>query len=159
MSSQERAGDEAVGRLKLDVKALTLLYESDDDLRRVLERSFVDSQEDYVRRFVGLLQARARPAEDRGSLPVAVGEIVLASFLTIVGLASFVPVLAGLGTSQSWLGYLSTAVAPAGVPLNAGVPALDFGFSAALLLGAFYTLRRASKSLKDSGMVPEPGRG
>jgi hypothetical protein len=153
------AGDELVARLKLDVKALTLLYESDADLRPVLERSFLESQEGYVTRFVGLLQSR-RPPEDGGNLPVAVGEIVLASFLTIIGLAAFVPVMAGLSTPQQWLHYFSSAVGPTFTngPLYFGVPLLDFVFSALLLLGAFYSLRRAARNLKSAGMVLQPGR-
>lgn len=154
-----KAGDELVARLKLDVKALTLLYESDGDLRPVLERSFLESQEGYVTRFIGLLQSR-RPPEDGGNLPVAVGEIVLASFLTIIGLAAFVPVMAGLSTPQQWLHYFSSAVGPTFTngPLYFGVPLLDFVFSALLLLGAFYSLRRAARNLKSAGMVLQPGR-
>jgi hypothetical protein len=150
-----------VARLKLDVKALTLLYESDADLRPVLERSLVESQEDYVLRFVSLLQSRRPKSEDDGNLPVALGELVLASFLTIIGLASFVPVLAGLTTPQQWLGYFSSALAPSltSGPFFFGAPLLDFVFSAMLLLGAFYSLRRATKNLKKAGMVLEPGRG
>lgn len=159
MSRDEKPGDEVVARLKLDVKALTLLYESDVDLRPVLERSFLESQDAYVTRFVSLLQSR-RPSGDDGSLPVALGEIVLASFLTIVGLAAFVPVLAGLSTPQQWLGYFSSALGPSPTarPLYFGVPLLDFIFSAMLLLGAFYSLRRASRNLKNAGMILEPGR-
>jgi hypothetical protein len=159
LSKDEKAGDEIVARLKLDVKALTLLYEADADLRPVLERSLIDSQEGYVTRFLGLLQTR-RPPEDGGEVPMALGEIVLASFLAIVGLAAFVPVMAGLSTPQQWLGYFSSAVAPALMsgPLQFGVSLLDFAFSAALLLGAFYSLRRAAKNLKNAGMVLEPGR-
>ena len=154
-----KAGDELVARLKLDVKALTLLYESDADLRPVLERSLLESHEGYLTRFVGLLQSR-RPSEDGGNLPVAVGEIILASFLTIIGLAAFVPVMAGLSTPQQWLHYFSGAVGPtfANGPLYFGVPLLDFIFSALLLLGAFYSLRRAARNLKSAGRVLEPGR-
>ncbi|HEV2389416.1 MAG TPA: hypothetical protein VGS04_01710 [Nitrososphaerales archaeon] len=159
MSKDEKAGDDVVARLKLDVKALTLLYESDADLRPVLERSLLDSQDSYVTRFVGLLQSR-RPSDDSGNLPVALGEIVLASFLTIVGLAAFVPVMAGLSTPQQWVGYFSGALGAsfAKGPLFVGVPLLDFVFSALLLLGAFYSLRRAAKNLKNAGMKLEPGR-
>jgi hypothetical protein len=89
---------------------------------------------------------------------VALGEIVLASFLTIVGLAAFVPVLAGLSTPQQWLGFFSNLAPTISGPLSYVVPLLDFGFSALLLLGAFYTLRRASKNLKDAGMALESGR-
>ncbi len=159
MSTDEKMGDEIVARLKLDVRALTLLYESDADLRPVLERSFLESQDSYVTRFTSLLQRR-RPSEDGGNVPIALGEIVLAAFLTIVGLAAFVPVLAGLSTPQQWLGYFSSALAPSSAnrPLYFWVPPLDFLFSAMLLLGAFYSLRRASKSLKNAGMILESGR-
>jgi len=159
LSKDEKAGDEVIARLKLDVKALTLLYESDAGLRPVLERSLVESQDAYLMRFVSLLQTK-RPSEDGGNIPVALGEIVLAAFLTIVGLAAFVPVLAGLSTPQQWLGYFSSALAPSPTagPLYFGVPLLDFVFSATLLLGAFYSLRRASKNLKNAGMILESGR-
>ena len=152
-------GDEIVARLKLDVRALTLLYESDADLRHVLEKSFLESQDSYVMRFMSLLQFR-RPSKDGGNVPIAMGEIVLAAFLTIVGLAAFVPVLAGLSTPQQWLGYFSSALAPSSAngPLYSAVPLLDFVFSAMLLLGAFYSLRRASRSLKNAGMILESGR-
>jgi len=159
LNKDEKAADEVVARLKLDVKALTLLYESDADLRPVLERSLLESQDGYVTRFVSLLQSR-RPSEDDGNLPMALGEIVLASFLTIVGLAAFVPVMAGMSTPQQLLGYLSNAVGTSSTtgPLYFGVPLLDFIFSAMLLLGAFYSLRRAAKNLKNAGMILEPGR-
>jgi hypothetical protein len=159
LSKAERAGDEVVARLKLDVKALTLLYESDSDLRPVLERSLLESQDDYVERFVALLQS-SRASEDGGNLPVALGEIVLASFLTIAGLAAFVPVMVGLSTPQQWLDYFSRALVPsfANGPLYFGVPFLDFVFAAMLLLGAFYSLRRAGRNLKNAGMILEPGR-
>lgn len=159
MGTDSKAGQEIVARLKLDVRALALLYESDADLRPVLERSFLESQDGYVRRFVSLLQSR-RPAEDEGSVPVALAEIVLASFLTIVGIAAFVPVMAGLSTPQQWLNYFSSALVPSFTtgPLYLGVPILDFVFAAVLLLGAFYSLRRAAKNLKSAGLVVEPGR-
>lgn len=159
MDKNEKAGEEILARLKLDVKALTLLYESDSDLRPVLEESLLESHETYLTRFVGLLQSR-RPPEDGGSVPMALGEIVLASFLTVVGLAVLVPVMAGLTNPQQWVKYFSGAVTQSrsSGPLYLGVPLLDFAFSAMLLLGAFYTLRRASKNLKDAGLVREPGR-
>jgi len=43
-------------------------------------------------------------------------------------------------------------------PLHSAAPLLDFVFSAVLLLGAFYALRRAAKNLKNAGMILEPGR-
>lgn len=157
MSADEKASDELISRLKLDIRALALLHESDAELRPVLERSFLESQDQYVRRFVGLLRP-GQQSQEGGNIPMALGEIVLASFLTIIGLAAFVPVMAGLSTPQQWLSYFSGALASSstGGPLFAGVPLLDFVFSAMLLLGAFYSLRRASKNLKRAGLVLEP---
>jgi hypothetical protein len=159
LSIDSKAAEEVVAKLKLDVKALTLLYESDADLRPVIERSLLESQDGYIARFVSLLQSR-RPPRDGGNLPMAVGEIILASFLTILGLAAFVPAMAGLSTPQQWLSYFSSVAGPtfAAQPFYSGVPALDFLFSALLLLGAFYSLRRAGKNLKNAGVALEPGR-
>lgn len=160
MSTDEKAGGEIVSRLKLDIRALDLLYESDADLRPILERSFLESQDAYVTRFTKLLQPR-RAAEGEGNIPMALGELVLASFLTLVGLAAFVPVMVGLSTPQQWLDYFSRALTPSfsGGPLYSGVPLLDFVFAAMLLLGAFYSLRRASKNLKRAGLIVESSGG
>jgi len=156
MSSDEKSGGEIISRLKLDIRALTLLYESDAELRPVIEKSFQESQDDYVIRFMRLLQPR-RASEGGGNIPMALGEIVLASFLTIIGLAAFVPVMARLTTPQQWLDYFSSALSPSFTtgPLYFGVPLLDFVFSAMLLLGAFYSLRQAAKNLKRAGLILE----
>jgi hypothetical protein len=156
LSSDEKADDEIISRLKLDIRGLALLHESDAELRPVLERSFLESQDEYVTRFMRLIQPR-RPSEAEGNVPMALGEIVLASFLTILGLAAFVPVMLGLSSPQQWLDYFSSTLSPSFTsgPLYFGVPLLDFVFSAMLLLGAFYSLRRAAKNLKGAGLILE----
>lgn len=156
MSNDIGDGEEIVSRLKLDIRALTLLYESDGELRPVLERSLVESQEDYVMRFTGLLQKK-RQSETGGNLPMALGEIVLACFFTIVGLAAFVPVMAGVSTPQQWFYYFSSAISPSFTsgPLFPAVALLDFVFATLLLLGAFYSLRRAARNLKGAGLALE----
>lgn len=159
MSRDEKARKEVIGKLELDLRGLGLLYESDAELREVLQKSFLESEDPYVRRFVTLLQSK-RGKEEGGNFPVALGEIVLASFLAIVGLAAFVPVMAGLSTPQQWYGYFSSTLAPSFTsgPLRFGIPLLDFVFAALLLLGAFYSLRRAARNLKNAGLIVEPGR-
>jgi hypothetical protein len=154
LSTDAKAGDEVVSRLKLDVRALTLLYESDAELRPVVEKAFLESQDDYMMRFTAMLQRR-RSTDGGGNIPVALGEIVLASFLTIVGLAAFVPVMAGFSSPQQWLDYYASVLARSVTsgPLSFGVTILDFLFAALLLLGAFYSLRRASINLKRAGLV------
>lgn len=156
MSADEKGQDEVVSRLLLDIRALSLLHESDEELRPLMERTFLESQDDYVRRFVGMVQ-RGQKSEGGGGFPVAAGEVVLASFLTIVGLAAFVPIMAGLDTPQQWFSYVSSSLASsfASGPLYEGAPLLDFVLSVLLLLGAFYTLRQASKSLRRTSLAPQ----
>ena len=155
MSADVKAGDDIVSRLKLDVRALTLLYESDAELRPVLEKAFLESQDEYVTRFARLLRPRRPTEADRGNVPIALGEIVLASFLTIVGLAAFVPVMTGLDEPQQWLEYFTSILSRSGSSVTFGfeIPILDFIFAALLLLGAFYSLRRASLNLKRAGFA------
>ena len=121
----------SISRLKLDIRALALLYESDAELRPVLERSFLESQDPYVRRFVGLLRP-GQQSQEGGNIPMALGEIVLASFLTIIGLAAFVPVMAGLSTPQQWLSYFSGALSPS---FNGGTAVCRCPSSRLCLLG------------------------
>jgi ABC-type uncharacterized transport system YnjBCD permease subunit len=156
LSTDEKAGEGIISRMQLEIRALTLLYESDAKLRSVLERSLLESQDEHVTRFLRLVQPR-RTSEGGGNVPMAVGEIILASFLTIIGLAAFGPVIAGVSTPQQWLDYFSSVISPSFTsgPLYIGLPLLDFAFSAALLLGAFYSLRRAAKNLKNAGMILE----
>jgi hypothetical protein len=65
--------------------------------------------------------------------------------------------MVGLSSPQQWLDYFSSALSPsfASGPLYFGLPLLDFVFSAMLLLGAFYSLRRAAKNLKRAGLILE----
>jgi len=156
MSLDGSKGGELVSKLKLDVKALTLLYESDAALKAIVDRAFTNSGDAEMLRFAGLLQVRRQP-RGRGSFLISLGEIILASFLTILGIVAFVPALTGQLTPHQFLDYFSKALAPSlnSGPLYVGAPALDFVFASVLMLCAFYTLRQASRNIKESGLSPE----
>ena len=145
-----------VSKLKLDVKALTLLHESDTQLKEILDSAFRDSGDSAMLRFAGLLQTKRRQGA-RGPLLISVGEIILASFLTILGIAAFVPSMIGLLTPHQFIDYFSKALAPSldSGPLYVGAPAIEFAFASVLVLCAFYTLRQASRNIKDSGLATE----
>jgi len=144
-----------VSKLALDVKALTLLYGSDDGLRGVLSADFIESRDEDMRRFVRALQTNREP-QTRGAIFVALAEIVLASFLAIMGIVAFVPNLLGLNTPLSMREYFSGLVSASLVPgpLSSAVVALEFVFAAIMMLGSFYTLRQASSSVKRAGTAP-----
>jgi len=151
MSMDANQGDELVSKLKLDVKALSLLYGSDAALKEIIDRAFTNSGDSDMLRFRGLLQPKRR-AGARGLLLISMGEIVLASFLTIFGIAAFVPSLVGLVTPHQFLDYFSRVMAPSlnSGPLYAGAAVLDFVFAALIMVCAFYTLRQASHNIRDS---------
>jgi hypothetical protein len=156
MSVDENQGGELVSKLKLDVKALTLLYESDLALQGMLDKAFAESGDAEMLRFARLLQARRRPG-GLGALLISVGEIILASFLTVLGIAVFIPALVGLVMPQQFLDYFSRTIVPslASSPLFVVAPALDFILASVLMLCAFYTLRQASQSIRESAMILE----
>ena len=155
MSQDDTAqGGELLSRLKLDVKALTLLYGSDSGLKGALDKAFTDSGDPELARFVDLLQ-RGRKRGAGGSMLISLGELVLASFLTILGIAAFVPSLVGILTPHQLIDYLSSAMAPSidSGPLYVGAPVLDFLFAFILVLSAFYTLRQASRDIRESSLA------
>jgi len=156
MSLDANQGDELVSKLKLDVKAISLIYGSDATLKEILDGAFTNSGDDDMLRFAGLLQSKRRPGGG-GPLLISVGEIILASFLTILGIAAFVPSLIGLVTPHQFLDYFSRALAPSlnSGPLYVAAPAVNFVFAAVIMLCAFYTLRQASQNIKDSGAAFE----
>jgi hypothetical protein len=156
MSVDENQGGELVSRLKLDVKALTLLYESDVALQDTLDKAFKEAGDADMQRFVRLLQSRRRPG-GLGILLISLGEIILASFLTVLGIVVFIPALIGLVMPQQFLDYFSRIVVPAlaSSPLFVVAPALDFVLASVLMLCAFYTLRQASHNIRESAMILE----
>jgi hypothetical protein len=156
MSVDENRGGELVSKLKLDVKALTLLYESDLGLKAILDKTFTESGDAEMLRFARLLQSRRRPG-GLGALLISLGEIILASFLTVLGIAVFIPALIGLVMPQQFLDYFSRIVVPAlaSSPLFVVAPALDFVLASVLMLCAFYTLRQASQNIRESAMILE----
>ena len=88
------------------MKALALLYESDTALKDALDKAFTESGDPDLLRFVHLLQSRRRPGGLGASL-ISLGEIVLASFLTVIGIVAFIPTLIGLVMPQQFLDYFS----------------------------------------------------
>jgi hypothetical protein len=156
MSGDKNRGGELVSKLKLDVKALTLLYESDVALQDTLDKTFREPGDADMLRFVRLLQSRRRPG-GLGALLISLGEIILASFLTVLGIVAFIPALIGLVMPQQFLDYFSRILVPAlaSSPLFVVAPALDFVLASVLMLCAFYTLRQASQNIRESGMILE----
>ncbi len=146
--------DSIVEELLLDVKGLMLLNPSDEPLSEVLDSTFVDSNDPDVMRFVSLLQKKEKRSSEGGYFLIAIGEIILAGLLFISGVALISPTILGLGSPAKFLAYfnsISSAISLQALS-NPIVPALEFIIALSLLLAAFFTLRMAAESLKETGI-------
>lgn len=146
--------DDILNRLILDVKALVLLSENDDSLLKAAQEGVINSHDEQVAKFVSLIQPAKKRESARGKFVTALGELILASFLTILGLSLLAPSLMGLKSPEQLLSYFAEIVngISASSQSNPIIPALDFVFALLLLMGSFYLLRHASSDLKDANL-------
>ncbi len=144
-----------VMKLLLDMKAVGLLHPSENELRSALETSILDSRDEQVRRVVSSMGA-GKTGGRTGSVMVAVGELVLASFLMISGLLAISALFSGGGSSSYILQFFSSSLngMVSASPMRQALPVLELAFSILLLLSALYALRRASATLKEAGLQP-----
>jgi len=147
--------EEAIDRIILDIKTLVELEESEEATAKRLRERLLASHDADIKRFLSSLEPY-RPLWPWGQMLIGAGELALAAFLTVIGLILIVPSILGF-TSRGDIGqYLSDLV----LGLSASglsdplVLALGFGFGLFLLLTALYTLRQASRSFGQSGLVP-----
>jgi uncharacterized membrane protein len=144
-----------VMKLVLDMKAVGLLHPSESELRSALETSILDSKDEQVRRVVdsmGIGKTNGRT----GSVVVAVGELILASFLMVSGLLAISALFSGGASSNYIVQFFSSSVndAVATSPMRQALPVLELTFSILLLLSSLFALRRASATLKKAGLQP-----
>ncbi|HXW36652.1 MAG TPA: hypothetical protein VEJ36_01935 [Nitrososphaerales archaeon] len=141
-------------KLVLDMKALALLNPSDKDLQKLVTENLLDSHDDQVRRVLDSIKS-VSPRKGEGNVVIAVGELLLASFLMIAGLVAIAPFLAGVSSPSTLLQYFSSSIgtlatSPAFFPV---LPELVVLLSVVLLMSALYALRKASATLKEQGFA------
>lgn len=146
--------DPMLTRLALDMKAVALLYPAEADLRAALTANVLDSRDEGVRRVVESL-SEGKPRRGSGPLVVAVGELILASFLMASGLVAIASLFGGGSNPAQVIQYFSGAVGgiSGAEPFTQVLPLIEVGLSVALLLSALYALRRASVNIKEAGFV------
>ena len=157
MSSGEKRSNELLDRLILDIKAFVLLQGTDEELRAKVSRRIASSQDQSVVRFVESLQSGA-PQSDLRQLAVAVGEMVMASILVLVGVVTIVPSAAGSDSVSALVHYFEQLGDLAGGAQQASpaVAFIEFALGALLLLSAFYSLRQAGLHLRRAGLGLKP---
>jgi hypothetical protein len=152
MEDERKPGDPTVEKLALDMKAVGLLYPSDADLRTVLASEVLDPRDQQVMRVVSSLGA-GKPKRGLATIIVALGELILTSFLMVGGVASIAGLFLGGTNPDMIIRYFGTAIGSdlASGPLYQLLPVLEVLLSVLLLVSSLYLLRRASLTLKEAG--------
>lgn len=149
--------DAAIDRLVLEIRGLGARHGWGPDTTRRLRERILASHDEDVKGFVAALEPH-RPRRPWGQLLMGMGELVLGAFLTVAGLILVVPSILGFTSRADLARYLSDLSLGLGSAAISEpvVAALGFGFALFLLLAALYTLRQASRGLRESGAVLPP---
>ena len=157
MASDEARTEELLDRLILEIKAVALLYGSEEELRERLQGRIMESHDESVRKFVMALQAR--PGETRGRVALALGELLTAAILVVAGAVVLIPTVAGVDTLSGLAQYFAERTSGTLVtsPLSPYLTFMEFAVGTVLLLSAFFALREAALNLRRAGLTVRSG--
>ncbi len=158
MTSEETKREDLLDRLILDIKAVSLLHETETELREKIEDRIAGSNDESVRKFVRALQTGA-PAQTGRRLALALGELLTAAILVVAGAVVLVPTVAGVNTLSDLERYFAERVSGtvATSPLSPYLSFMEFAVGVVLLLSAFFALREAATILKQAGLAVKSG--
>jgi hypothetical protein len=150
--------EEILSQLILNIKALMLLHTSQDSLEELVNSKLSNSHDEQVKQFLYLTQQPWKNSQEnlRDHLLAAIGELVIASFLIIAGLATILPSVMGLTSPQqivNFIGQISSSISVQTLS-DPIVPALELFLAILLLLGAFHTVRLAALNLARARIMP-----
>ena len=158
MTTDESRTDDLLDRLLLEIKAISLLYGSDEELRDRLKSKITESNDESIRRFVKVLQTEG-PVQTSRKFALALGELLTAAILVVAGAVVLVPTVVGVSTLSSLMQYFEerTSGTVGTSPLSPYLSFLEFGVGVVLLLAAFFSLREAALNLKQAGLAVKSG--
>ncbi len=158
LTSEETKTEELLDRLLLDIKAVSLLHETEAELREKIEDRIAGSNDESVRKFVRALQAGA-PAQTGRRLALALGELLTAAILVVAGAVVLVPTVAGVNTLTDLERYFAERVSGTvgSSPLSPYLSFMEFAVGVVLLLSAFFALREAALNLRQAGLAIKSG--
>ena len=160
LANNETQKEDLLDRLVLDIKAATLLYGSEIELRDDLHTKIAGSQDQSVQEFVKALQLD-KPSHAGKLLAIALGELVMASVLVVAGAVVLFPTAIGLNTFGSLAQYFASRVTGnlGGSALSPYISFVEFAIGVLLVLSAFFALREAASNLKEAGFAVRAGEG
>ena len=145
-------------RLLLQVKAVSLLYGSEAELKAKLAQKLVHSNDESVRKFVRAMQVGAPKGTGR-ALVIAAGEMVMAALLVVAASLVLVPTVLGVSTYTRLEGYFAQTISGvlSGSPISPYLSVVEFAVGVALMLSAFVALHEAALGLKEAGLTVRTG--
>ena len=155
-SESKDPSEQIVNHLILDIKALMLLGQSKESLRQLLDLNLAQSHDEHIVEFLELMKpGKKKGISAQSYLIVAIGELILSSFLLIGGLATILPSLVGLTSPEQLVSFIGDITQRISVPTlsNPIVPILELVLALALLFGAFNTVRLASINLQEMDVI------
>jgi hypothetical protein len=158
LAAGEDQAEDLLDRLILEVKGVSLLYPSEAELQEKLEGRMARSNDESIRRFVKALQIRGQGQTGR-LLVIAMGDLLLASFLVIAGAVILVPTVVGVNTLQGIVQFFAerTSGSTTGSLLTPYLSFVEFAVGAILVISSFYSLREAAANLKQAGIAIKSG--
>lgn len=158
MATNEDQVEDLLDRLILQLKAFSLLFPSEAELREKLEARILESDDESIRRFVRALHTKERVQTGR-LVAIALGELLLASILVIGGTLILVPSVVGVNSIDGLLRFFAERVSgsTAGSILTPYLSFVEYAIGVVLVLAAFFSLREAASNLKHAGVSIESG--
>lgn len=158
MAATDDQAEDLLDRLILQVKAFSLLYGSEGEVREKLEARFLESDDESVRMFVKALQTDVqRPTWKL--VAIALGELLFASLLVFAGTVVLVPTVSGVNTLQGLVQFFAERVGEStgGSLLTPYLSFVEFIVGALLVISAFFALREAASNLRQAGVSIKSG--
>lgn len=142
-----------VDKLSLDVKAVMLIAKTDPEVAVLIDKKINQSVDSDMQDFRKIIQ-RSREVKIFGAILISIGEIALASMLTISGIGIIFPTLLGSLSPSSIIRYFSAFDIDVFTLGFSGslVLIVNYGISVILLASAFYILRKVSEELTEAGL-------
>ncbi len=154
MADKEEPLDPIMERLFLDIKSIMILGRNDPQVQNDMRRRIFDSYDEDVANFREIIQ-RGKAVDFRNLLFMAIGEIVFAGLLLLIGLNLLIPSIFSVADPSRIIDYFKNFILTYSNTIGFFdvIIIVDFFISILMLISAFYMLRQASGNLKEAGLL------
>ena len=154
MADKEEPLDPIMERLFLDIKSIMILGRNDPQVQNDMRRRIFDSYDEDVANFREIIQ-KGKAVEFKNLFFMAIGEIVFAGLLLLIGLNLLIPSIFSVADPSRIIDYFKNFILTYSNTIGFFdiIIIVDFFISILMLISAFYMLRQASGNLKEAGLL------